>query len=104
MANDDTHSAAAADATIAGLASLSLIEATLLTLREKNVITDVEYDDAFQAAIDAHCRASTDPTADMHGKVAKLLKSLRVHGNSVRLASTAGASAPKGESLRDDRD
>lgn len=73
---------------VCGIAALSLLEALILVLIERNVITDDQLDDAFAAAIDAHRRKydAQDETSEVDNRVAELLERLRVHGNSVRLS------------------
>ncbi|MEM6941924.1 MAG: hypothetical protein AAF943_18150 [Pseudomonadota bacterium] len=64
-----------------GMAGLSLLEALILTLREKGAVTDDELDCAFDAAIAAH----DGQTGEYHAAAALLLRKLQVEGNSVRL-------------------
>lgn len=70
----------------AGLAALSLLEALVLTLLDREVVTEDELDTMFEAAIEAHQQPSDRVTSSpQHRKVVAILKRLQVHGNSVRL-------------------
>ncbi|MEM1149177.1 MAG: hypothetical protein AAGI03_01265 [Pseudomonadota bacterium] len=71
------------DRTALGMATLSLLEALILILREKELISDEDLDEAFEAAIAAHRTAEEDK----HAAAAAMLETLRVEGNSVRLRS-----------------
>lgn len=68
-----------------GIAALSLLEAIILTLKERGLLTEDEIDDAFAAAIDAHLYRHAAHSASENKRVASILSTLRVHGNSVRL-------------------
>lgn len=70
---------------VCGAAALSLLEALILTLRERNALTDVEIDDAFLAAIDAHVETPDAGAESFHRRVGDVLELLRTKGNSVRL-------------------
>ncbi len=74
-----------ADTDIYGICALSLLEAIILILREKSLITEDELDDAFDAAINAHKSRHAQHTDEKNQVAATLLDRLRVHGNSVRL-------------------
>ena len=68
-----------------GICALSLLEAIILILREKSLITEDELDDAFNAAINAHKHRHEQHTDEKNEVAATILDRLRVHGNSVRL-------------------
>ena len=70
---------------IYGICALSLLEALILIMREKSLITEDELDDAFEAAIDAHRQRHEQHSGDQNQYAAQILDRLRVHGNSVRL-------------------
>ena len=70
---------------IYGICALSLLEAIILVLREKSLITEDELDDAFNAAISAHQNRHAQHTDQKNRIAATMLDRLRVHGNSVRL-------------------
>tara|TARA_R110002096_G_scaffold126384_9_gene273230 strand:- start:235 stop:483 length:249 start_codon:yes stop_codon:yes gene_type:complete len=74
-----------ADAAVAGISALSLVEALLLQLMEKGVLSGDEVDEAFYAAIDAHQTAYCDYGDIINKRVAEKLKILMVNGNSVKL-------------------
>ena len=80
MQQDGNH-----DQTIYGVAALSLLEAIILTLVERDLISDAELDDAFRAAIDAHLHHADAHDDRTNRQVARVLERLRVEGNSVRL-------------------
>ncbi len=73
------------DGDIYGICALSLLEAIILILREKSLITEDELDDAFDAAISAHKYRHEQHTDEKNQVAATILDRLRVHGNSVRL-------------------
>ena len=85
MSEDPQNPADPPDASSYGIAALSLLEAIILTLRERGLLTDLEIDEAFAAAIDAHVRRHAAHTVTENQRVAGILHRLRVHGNSVRL-------------------
>lgn len=89
VATDSSDGPADADrqptASAYGIAALSLLEAIILTLKERGLLTDDELDDAFAAAIDAHLYRHSAHSDDDNRVAASILHRLRVHGNSVRL-------------------
>lgn len=68
-----------------GAAALSLLEALLLVLLERGVLSGDELDDAFLAAIAAHRREDGVARDAKHDAAARLIERLRMHGNAVRL-------------------
>ena len=72
-------------AEVYGISALSLLEAIILVLRDKALLTDEDLDDAFSAAIDAHEYRNAHHSSDQNRLAALVLDRLRVHGNSVRL-------------------
>lgn len=70
---------------ICGAAALSLLEAIILTLKDKGALSDIEIDEAFMAAIRAHQERPDAAEGGFHGLVASTLEVLRVEGNSVRV-------------------
>ena len=68
-----------------GLAAFSLLEAIILTLIDKGVLTEDELDDACSAAIDAHRNRPIGPSAAPNTNAAEILERFRVNGNSVML-------------------
>ena len=71
---------------IAGGAALSLLEALILTLQDKNMIEDHEIDAMFEAAINAHKHHEQESRQSaIHGRIAVVLQRMQIHGNSVRL-------------------
>ena len=102
MADDNSRPCQVCDTCVAGAASLSLTEAMLLMLLDKGVISDMDYDEAFEAAINAHRETAIGVGSALNHKTAKLLNTLRVEGNSVRWTSSANneskrESAPDGQ-------
>ena len=73
------------DAQIAGISALSLLEALMLQLVEKNILTVEDVDEAFSAAIDAHDSAHNEYGREANKQVVKILGNLQANGNSVRL-------------------
>lgn len=68
-----------------GVAALTLLEAVILTMLERRIISEDELDDAFAAAIDAHRSGGEGHGSQKNRSAARILERLRVHGNSVRL-------------------
>ena len=81
----DARGKPAPPAEIYGISALSLLEAIILVLRDKQLLTEDELDDAFNAAIDAHQHRNEQHSNDQNRLAATILDRLRVHGNSVRL-------------------
>ena len=82
---DDHDGDTAPSGEIFGICALSLLEALILIMREKSLITEDELDEAFDAAIDAHRLRHDEHSGDQNRVAAMLLDRLRVNGNSVRL-------------------
>lgn len=78
---------AANDEASYGVAALTLLEAVILTLRERQVISEDELDDAFAAAIGAHRNSADAGGSGLNRSAARILERLRTEGNSVRLES-----------------
>lgn len=73
------------EAMVHAAAALSLLEAIILIMRERQLITEDELDDAYGAAIASHDENRQDHAISTNRRVARLLDRLRVHGNAVRL-------------------
>ncbi|MDA8585053.1 hypothetical protein N9L47_02175 [Rhodobacteraceae bacterium] len=73
------------NSTVFGIAALSLLEALILTLQAKGLLTTDEIDEAFEAAIDAHHNRHEAHSNLENARAAAILSKLRVEGNSVRL-------------------
>lgn len=72
-------------ATVSGIAALSLLEAIILTLQAKGLLSADEIDEALDAAISAHRNRHETHTDAENALAAQILTKLRVQGNSVRL-------------------
>lgn len=72
---------------VVGQAALSLLEALILTLQDRELLQSDEIDDAFMAAIVAHRNHKPDSGEEtcVQSRIVDLLERLRVQGNSVRL-------------------
>ncbi|MEM1387438.1 MAG: hypothetical protein AAF626_09580 [Pseudomonadota bacterium] len=68
-----------------GIAAMSLLEAIILTLQAKGLLSTDEVDEAFEAAIAAHKHRHEDHSDAENDKAALILDKIRVEGNSVRL-------------------
>lgn len=71
--------------TISGIAALTLLEAIVLSLQAKGVLSADEVDEAFDAAISAHRHRHEAHSDEENAMAAAILTRLRVEGNSVRL-------------------
>ena len=85
MGEDSSGSSEKPTAAAYGIAALSLLEAIILTLQERGLLTEDELDDAFAAAIDAHKNRHAAHSDTENQVAATILHQLRTHGNSVRL-------------------
>jgi len=83
--NEDETGDEAIDATVFGVAALTLLEAIILILLDRSIIDDADLDDAFCAAVDAHRSGVAPHGRPQNEAAARVLDRLRVHGNSVRL-------------------
>lgn len=69
-----------------GGAALTLVEALLLVLVERNILREEDVDEVFEAAIAAHEKQGQEAgDPDGHAKISRILKRIHVHGNAVRL-------------------
>ena len=85
MTKTDENGRGDDEALVHAAAALSLLEAVILILRDRQLITEDELDDAFEAAIAAHEENRQEHATSTNARVARLLTRLRVHGNAVRL-------------------
>lgn len=85
MSHPDDKSGGGFPANVYGIAALSLLEAIILTLRSKDVLSSDEIDEAFDAAIAAHEHRHEGHSDSENDRAATILSRLRVEGNSVRL-------------------
>lgn len=85
MTEDDDDQTPASETAAYGIAALSLLEALILVLKERELITDAAMDEAFDAAIEAHRSANGVHSPRENARAARILHRLRVEGNSVRL-------------------
>lgn len=69
---------------IAGTAALSICEALLLALNDRNILPENEIVGVLQDAAAAHECAADDGKAEMHRAVAALINGILAGGNSVR--------------------
>ncbi|SEM19201.1 hypothetical protein SAMN05443999_11517 [Roseovarius azorensis] len=69
---------------IAGTAALSICEAILLALNDRNILPENEILGILKDAAAAHEFAPDDGAAEMHVAVAALINSILAGGNSVR--------------------
>ena len=81
MAEEGNHTEDAAF----GIAALSLLDALIVTLLDRQQITEEELDDAFIAAIEAHQNARGASNIKTNQRVSVILERLRVRGSSVLL-------------------
>ena len=72
-------------ANVAGLAALSICEALLLALNDRNILPENEIMGILRDAADAHANApEVSDTEHPHAEVAALINSIISSGNSVR--------------------
>ena len=85
MNRDENGTEPTAASLVYGIAALSLLEAVILTLQSRGLLTTDEIDEAFDAAISAHQHSHESHTKIENEMAASILNRLRVEGNSVRL-------------------
>lgn len=85
MSASRRKSDASKPSSVYGIAALSLLEAIILTLQSKGLLSTDEVDEAFDAAISAHHHRHEAHTAAENDHAADILSRIRVEGNSVRL-------------------